>query len=1308
MLNARWKLFSAAAALLVYSQAHAFTVTDDFRNAVDTNDWRALGFACLTAGTSSNNNSSISNIPGCNLSSPDTVGQGALRLTPAAKAQHGAIVSNYTFPSSQGLDVTFTTYSYGGKPYSPYGPAAADGISFFLMDGSVGTRVGGQDNLGSWGGSLAYSCSNANTPYNGLTGAYLGLGIDEWGNFLNNVDNTATGVAAVTSGPSSNGYNSYAWPGIPQQQSNRIGLRGAGNVSWYWLNQTYPALYPSSLSSSVQASAVQSTCETGTLWDYAGATSQPINGNPTVSGTTMTVTVSSVVGYQNGDSVKISGLTPPGQPLVGPAGGFSKYKSTSTSCGWSCTKTTYTAQVNIAGSTSGFSAGQTVVISGATGSGSGYGNGTFNISSIVSSSALVITLPGAGDPTSSNTGSAMIAAGSPNVNGTYTISNVNLANNTFTVNLSGSVSGVTNVSGAVVNNSLPSSGRDTGVAVADYAPITGGYWILPDSQLLANVNTATRSGAWPVTYKLKLSPGGMLTFLYSYNGGAFQQVLSNYPITLNNGPLPATYRFGFAGSTGGYYNIHEITCFLAQPTQSSAGAGANTVQAGQVKTGTQVYLASYNTASWTGTLVSDPLVNTGGTLSVSTVAEWDASCVLTGGPCYNMGSTNGVANNSITVESPSSRQLLTWSGSAGIPLEWTSLTSSQQSVLNSSDSNGAIRLNWLRGDRTQETLATPAGPLRARDGVLGDIVDSSPTWVGPPPMNYGSQIFDSLYSTAGTESPYATFANSLETRLNIVYVGGNDGFLHGFRSGANNADGTYNGTLNDGKEVIGFMPSTALANSNIVSLTSTSYMHNYFADATPGYGDLYFNGVWHSWLVSGIGPGGQEIFVLDVTDPTGSVVSGAAFSESNASNVVVHDWTNSTLTTCVHASTNCGANLGYSYGTPLVRRLHNGQWAIIFGNGLGSANGVAGIYIGLVNPSTGAITFYWLSTGTGSTTNPDGIAYVSSADLDGDHVVDYLYAGDLLGNVWRFDLTSSNPADWAASTYGHGSPAPLFTTGFSGNPQPITTKIAVSATLAGGATRVMLGFGTGQAIPFTGSSSESYAPGTQTVYGIWDWNMNKWNNGTTTANSVTIPGGSVKYASLAEVTSSPYRTFTRSNLLADSVSLSTGATRQVDVTKVCWQGGTGCTGSGNNNGNGIGLNNQYGWYFDLPDTNEQVIYNPAFTGGEMLVNTTVPPVAATVGQCVPIWPTGWSMAFEMASGGGSAQNIFPDASGSLVVTNGSSINGVKQNAVGTPYIVSIGSKQYAVNQTAGGDPTVSQINPQGGVSVKRLSWEQLR
>src|SRR6185503_122312 len=102
--------------------------------------------------------------------------------------------------------------------------------------------------------------------------------------------------------------------------------------------------------------------------------------------------------------------------------------------------------------------------------------------------------------------------------------------------------------------------------------------------------------------------------------------------------------------------------------------------------------------------------------------------------------------------------------------------------------------------------------------------------------------------------------------------------------------------------------------------------------------------------------------------------------------------------------TNCGANLGKTYGVPQIRRLHNGKWGVILPNGIGSASGDAGVYIMTVDPSNAARTFYYLSTGR---SGGNGIAYVSTADLDGDHITDFLYAGDLLGNIWRFDLTSN-------------------------------------------------------------------------------------------------------------------------------------------------------------------------------------------------------------------------------------------------------------------------------------------------------------
>ncbi|XLM19808.1 hypothetical protein MKD33_14430, partial [Chromobacterium piscinae] len=155
--------------------------------------------ACGTKDPSGN-----AQIGGYNGSMPDSSGNGALRLTNSANSQSGAIIYNSLFPSTSGLQATFTTYTYGGDS----GGSArngADGMSFFLL-----TAI--PNAVGSFGGSLGYSCSNVNSPYNGIIGGFLGLGMDEYGNFPNGGyynDNTSTG------------------PGAKPQN---ISLRGSGSV----------------------------------------------------------------------------------------------------------------------------------------------------------------------------------------------------------------------------------------------------------------------------------------------------------------------------------------------------------------------------------------------------------------------------------------------------------------------------------------------------------------------------------------------------------------------------------------------------------------------------------------------------------------------------------------------------------------------------------------------------------------------------------------------------------------------------------------------------------------------------------------------------------------------------------------------------------------------------------------------------------------------------------------------------------------------------------------------------------------------
>ena len=539
MLKKYIRHFSVLLALVFSTHAFALTCTaptvcDDFTQPVDPNSWLSVGSACLTAGkatTGANYNAGTTashttyNIPGCDYASPDAVGAGALRLTPASNSASGAIVSTTSFPSNQGLQVTFTTYTYGGDTGGTAGQGA-DGISFYLFDPSVaGSTSTTSPNIGSFGGSLAYSCANnKGVNSNGVIGGYVGLGMDEYGNFLNSGDNTATGIAYTAGG--TNGGN--AW-GSGTYQPNRIGLRGSGNVNWTWLNANYPGLY----AAAVNATALQNTCISGLLQNgTAGSTKTYTVSSLSWASGVLTVTATATVHMKVGDTVNISasGAAP-----------------------------------------------------------------TSNAVSIV---------------------------------GTYKV--LSVGTSSFTVSLPGGSNTFTNAA----------NGRVT-INVRDYAVIPGGYFVLPSTQKISNIAAATvttppsggRAVATPITYKLQLTPAGLLTFLYSYNGGAYQTVLSNWAITTANGPLPANFRFGFAASTGGSNNVHEVSCFVAEPTQSASSAGANTVQAGQVRTCTQIYLAAYSPNTWSGSLVSQALVNTSGTLSVSALADWDGNCRLTGGNC---------------------------------------------------------------------------------------------------------------------------------------------------------------------------------------------------------------------------------------------------------------------------------------------------------------------------------------------------------------------------------------------------------------------------------------------------------------------------------------------------------------------------------------------------------------------------------------------------------------------------------------------------------------------------------------------------
>ena len=1095
------------------------------------NYWEALGGACLTAGTAPE--SDKSSIPACKdlayyksrgsvyvggtgETLPETDGKGALRLTNGdttkgskgdttngvnSDSQRGAVVSKETFPSHRGVQVTFTTVTYGGDGYGSVG-GGADGMSFYLMDGSVGPS------FGAIGGSLGYSCSNHNSVADGVRKGYVGIGIDEYGNFANAYDNTTTG----------DGFR----PG-------RISVRGAGDISWAGLRAKWPTLYPDPLTVAEQArvEAVQKVCQTGLLYN--------LYPKPAV----------------------VNGVTvAPGASYVPPDG--------------------------------------------------------------------------------------------------------------------------------LMNYPLLEPGN------------------LPEGTSLSNqqaVAKPRRKNAKPITYALKITQDGFLSFSYSIDSGNTVSVVKDRQITQGNGTLPTSFRFGFSGSTGSGSNVHEITCFKAAPVdQAESSAATNIPQSARVEAGTQLYLANYHPISWWGeltaqTLLLDPVTDT---VSVNPVANWNASCVLTGGACPATGQSQ-------VAQAPQQRRMLTWKDGQGVPFQWGSLSQAQQAALKSADTGAPTQiLDYLRGDRSREVANK--GPLRTRIGVLGDIIHAGPAWVGAPASPYAGPWADALFPQASVrEAGYAQFQSRNVRRQNVVYAGANDGWLHGFRAGGYDAQGRFLAdatTPNDGLEVLAFMPAAVLASVHPAKAeldhSSTRYVHAYHVDATPGTGDLYYAGAWHTWLVGGLGAGGQPggpvtdktqaapgaLYALDITDPQ-------RFSEANAAALVIGEWSAATLT--CGGLANCGQHLGSLYGTPQIRRLHNGSWAVLSGNGLNSTSGTAGLFVMLVDPSTGATSWRFIDTGYGPGRDPlagnarNGIVQITAADLDGDHITDYVYGGDVFGNVWRFDLTSSDPARWAVSGT---AAAPLFSTGGA----PITTRIVVASVpdMGGAAPRVMLGFGTGQRRVQTLDSAAQYdQTASHALYGVWDWDLAGW-------NAKSGPKG--RYASLAAPQAVNRGTLLTQNVLKTVAgSGDVSGYRTVSRRKVCWAGTAACPGSGA----------QFGWVLPLPQEGEQVVYHPVIAYGMLLVNTTIPEESRPL-SCDSTPASGFTMALTMGDGGAANASFFANAGNQFVSYDGEFVSGIGLGATGTPSIVSADGRPFMVEQTVKGDPTVKPINPPPGGLGGRLTWMELR
>lgn len=807
------------------------------------------------------------------------------------------------------------------------------------------------------------------------------------------------------------------------------------------------------------------------------------------------------------------------------------------------------------------------------------------------------------------------------------------------------------------------------------------------------IDKPTRTKANPITYGLKITQDGLLSLSYSYNGGIETPIITQQSISASNGPLPRAFRFGFAAGTGGGSNVHEIMCFKAeQITVSASSAGANTPQSGRVQVGSQLYLASYFPKNWWGQLTAnDVLVDDDtGMVTLSNKANWDGNCTLTGGSCSATG-TN------VTAQAPAQRRLLTWNGEGKL-LSWSNLSTAQKTALDveaeKSNAGSSAVLDYLQGGRSQEVTTAGTGRFRLRDSVLGDIVNSSPVWVGKPLASYTGTFKDALFASARAPegTSYADYVKAKAQRPHVVYVGANDGFVHGFRAGRFSANGDFDKTNNDGREVLAYMPSQVLEtinpsdNANL-RFSSTTYAHNAMVDATPATGDLYYGGAWHTWLVGGLGAGGNKtgviadntsiatgaIYALDVSNPQD-------FQNASPTGIVLGEWSSKSLV-CVGdtPAEKCADHLGSTYGTPLIRRLHNGHWAVLFGNGLNSKTGKAGIFVMIVDQDTGARTFRYINAGqpaqsANAITARNGITQLVSADLDLDHVTDYVYAGDMLGNLWRFDLTASRESSWQAR------PTPLFKTGG----RPITTAPTVTSSKSGADYRVIVSFGTGKVYPQTLNSSSYVVPGSQFLLGIWDYDLAAWNDKSGVKYKTLSSEKAVDYADLQE------QTITETTLANAAVGYN--RVRSVSQNRVCWQGSDLCPTA----------NNKYGWKIELPSTNEQVIYNPTISDGMFVVNTTIPEVTQVL-SCTAQSSAGFTMAILPDTGAAPARSYFKG-----VLVSSGIVAGLGLGGVGSTSSLSSSRKDFIVTNTTEGKAKIAEIDKTLNITTKRLTWIQRR
>jgi len=511
--------------------------------------------------------------------------------------------------------------------------------------------------------------------------------------------------------------------------------------------------------------------------------------------------------------------------------------------------------------------------------------------------------------------------------------------------------------------------------------------------------------------------------------------------------------------------VEKLIAAILNVASRIGSASAVALNSGTLNANTRIYQAKFNSTDWSGDLESTPVkppveidpitllpkaipatCTTAQAIGSVCGSEWSASAEL---EALAFGSRNIFSRNTTT--------------DAGIVFAALStLDTAQQAALRTDPDTGLLesatrgqeRLDWIRGSDAGTGLRKRPGASSGSVKKLGDIISSSPVFVGKP---------DSLLPDSLESDKYSTFVTTNKNRTKMIYVGANDGMLHGFKA-------------SDGSEAFAYAPGYLVNKLN--QLTSINYQkkHIYSVDGSPQVFDVYTSAAspWKTVLSTSAGAGGQLVFGLDITDPDNFGATDSLWEFSDVNDI----------------------DMGYITGNVKFARMKNNQWVVIFGNGFNnteadgrpSTTGNGVIYV--VDAYTGALvkkfdTQIGMADDPTGANRPNGIAEVTPVDVDGDLNVDYLYAGDLFGNLWKVDVSSNVVTAWDFAYLSGTTPKAFYTAkDSSGAVQPITTGISVKRHPENGQQALVL-FGTGQYFE-VGDNQVNPSSQVQSFYSIWD------------------------------------------------------------------------------------------------------------------------------------------------------------------------------------------------------------------------------